>query len=251
MESGRVILQVRALQKSFGGVRAVDGVDLSVPEGGVYSVIGPNGSGKTTLFNVITGFHQLDGGTVIFKGEDITGLSAEVISRKGISRAFQRTSFFRRLSALENVRISALSRAGKRWDIFSVARKLATEEALGILDAVGLYAQAERTADTLAHGDQRRLELGICLAAQPTLVLLDEPTSGVSPEETQALVELIRKLSKERGLTVVLIEHDMDVVFSVSQRIIVMHQGKFIAEGNPEDIRQNEEVQMIYLGEQR
>lgn len=244
-----MILEIEGLQKHFGGVQAVNRIDLTVRKGELHSVIGPNGSGKTTLFHLISGFHRSDGGRVLFNGEDITNLRAERIWQKGIARVFQRTSLFRRLSVMENVRVAILSRAGKRWDFFSQASKLATEETLKVLDAVGLSPQRATIADTLAHGDQRRLELAICLAGGPKLMLLDEPTSGVSPEEVFGMVELIGKMNREQGFSILFIEHDMDVVFSISHTISVMHQGNIIAQGKPEEIRNNDEVQRIYLGE--
>lgn len=244
-----IILEAKGLTKSFGGVKATDKVNLAVQRGHVHAIIGPNGAGKTTLFNLITGYIRPDSGRVIFKGEDITKLAPWQICRKGIARSFQRVNIYPRLSVLENVRVAVLSQRRKCLSFFSPAKRMFGDQVLEILDSVGLSEQAAMSAGSLAHGDQKRLELAIALGNEPELLLLDEPTAGMSPEETRDTVELIEALAGERGLTVLFTEHDMAVVFSISKRITVMHQGAIIADGEPEEVRRNKAVQKIYLGE--
>ena len=243
------ILKVEGLKKHFGGVRAVDGVDFSLRKGGISSIIGPNGAGKTSLFNLLTGHLPPDEGTVIFKGEPITRLSPHQICRRGIGRSFQRINIFSRLPVFVNVQVAVLSQQGKSLDLFSPARNLARPETLQILESVGLHELAGHTAGSLSHGDQKRVELAIALANNPDLLLLDEPTAGMSPQETASSIDLIERVTRERGLTLLFTEHDMDMVFSVSQTVTVMHQGRIIASGTPEEVKANENAQRVYLGE--
>jgi len=244
-----MILQVERLSKSFGGVMAVADVNFSIEKGEISSIIGPNGAGKTTLFNLITSYTSPDSGMVIFKGEDICRLPPERIQRKGLSRTFQITSIFGKLTAFENVQTAIISARRRSLNCFSLSRRLFRNQTLDILDSVGLSDQAERTANVLAHGDQRRLEIGIAIASEPELLLLDEPASGLAIDESAGIIELIERLARERGMTLIFIEHDMNVVFAISEKIRVMNFGKIIADGNPEEIRENKEVQRIYLGE--
>jgi branched-chain amino acid transport system ATP-binding protein len=242
-------LQIQGLNKAFGGLKALHNVSFVAEEGLVTSVIGPNGAGKTTLFNVITGHLQADGGKVLYKGEDLTNLPPHKVVRKGIARSFQIVNIFPKLTVFENVQVALISRLGKSPNFISPARDLGREEITEILDTVGLDGQAGSLAETLSYGDQRIMEIAIALASKPALLLLDEPTAGMGPQETYATVELIRSLIKKQGLTILLVEHDMDVVFSVSDAIVVMHQGEVIANGKPSEVKQNETVIKTYLGE--
>jgi branched-chain amino acid transport system ATP-binding protein len=237
------------LRKHFGGVQAVDGVNLAVPEGDLRAIIGPNGAGKTTLFNLITGDLLHDSGQIFFQGREISGLAPQDLCRRGLARTFQITSIFRRLTALENVQTALLTHHGRHHDIWSPARRLYREEAMMLLDRVGLAAQAAKPSGTLAHGDQRRLELALALASDPQLLMLDEPTAGMAPKERHELMALAAAIAGDAGLTIVFTEHDMDVVFAVAKRISVMHQGGVIAEGTPLEVRADPEVQRVYLGQ--
>lgn len=242
-------MRVERVAKSFNGFKAVDGANLTVEKGQVVAVIGPNGAGKTTLFNLITGHLRPDAGRITFKGEEIAGLPAHRICHKGIARSFQLINIFPRLTVFQNVQVSVLARAGKSGDLFRPVKKMATEETMAILEQVGLAAQANRVSGSLSYGDQKVLEIAIALGNRPELLLLDEPTAGMSPEETAATIALVYHLARSQGLTILFTEHDLDVVFSIAQKIMVMHQGRSIAEGKPDEVRANEEVQRAYLGE--
>jgi len=244
-----LVLQTSALRKRFGGVHAVNGVDLAVPPGDLRAIIGPNGAGKTTLFNLITGDIAHDTGQIYFSGEEVSGLAPNHLCRRGMGRTFQVTSIFRRLTALENVQTAFLSHHQRQFNIFAPARRLYRDEALGMLERVGLREQAAKPSGILAHGDQRRLELAIALASAPRLLLLDEPTAGMAPRERHEIMALVAGIAADTGLTVVFTEHDMDVVFAVAQRITVLHQGAVLAEGVPADVRANGDVQRVYLGQ--
>jgi branched-chain amino acid transport system ATP-binding protein len=242
------LLEIENLMKAFGGFQATDGVNLAVEKGSLRSLIGPNGAGKTTIFNQITGYLVPDSGRITFKGEEITGLLPYQISRKGITRAFQIINIFPRLAVLESVQLAILAKRGHTLKFFSPAARMVREEAMGVLETVGLAEKAGYLAKELSHGEQRTLEMALALAGEPELLLLDEPMAGMSPFERVKATELIQKIHDERGLTVLFCEHDMDVVFSISEKITVLHQGRVIAEGKPEDIKNNEEVNMVYLG---
>jgi branched-chain amino acid transport system ATP-binding protein len=244
-----VIFQARGLRKHFGGVKAVDGVDLALQRGELRAIIGPNGAGKTTLFNLLTGHLRRDAGEIYFHGEDISRLPPHQVSRKGIGRTFQITSIFRRMSALENVQVALMTHRRRHFNLFAPAKRLYREEALALLERVGLRDQAAKPGGILAHGDQRRLELAIALAGQPTLLMLDEPTAGMAPQERQEIMQLVERIGRAEQLTVLFTEHDMDIVFAVAERLTVMHQGRVIAEGTPEAVRADLEVQRVYLGE--
>jgi len=244
-----MLLKIESLMKAFGGFQATDGVNLSVENGSLCSLIGPNGAGKTTLFNQITGYLVPDSGRIAFKDEEITGLHPYEISRKGITRAFQIINIFPRLTVMESVQLAILARRGQTLKCFAPARKMVWEEAMGVLGTVGLAERSETLARELSHGDQRVLELALALAGEPELLLLDEPMAGMSPFERVKVTELIQKIHQDRGLTVLFCEHDMDVVFGISERVTVLHQGRVIAEGKPEDIKKNEEVHLVYLGQ--
>lgn len=243
------MLRIEGIQKSFGGFMAVNGANLEVQKSEIVAVIGPNGAGKTTLFNLITGIIKPDGGRVIFKEEEITGLPAYRICKKGMSRSFQVVNIFSRLTVFENVQIAVLSRHGKTFNLFSPSRKLLIEETSDILQSVGLTDKGHSVSGSLSHGDQKALEIAIALGGHPELLILDEPTAGLSPEETIRCIDLIKRLSADLGLTILFCEHDMELVFAIANRIMVMVRGKSIIQGLPADVRCNREVQDAYLGE--
>jgi branched-chain amino acid transport system ATP-binding protein len=246
-----MILRAEKLHKSFGGLTAVYDVNLQIQEKELVSIIGPNGAGKTTLFNLLTGHLPADSGRIFFQEKEITRLPPHTISRMGIGRSFQRLNIFPRLSAFENIQVAVFSAQRQSRNLFSRASKLARRETEAILDSVGLLDKKEVKGGLLAHGDQKRLEMGIALAVEPNLLLLDEPTQGMSPRESAEITRLIQKLVKEKGLTLIFVEHDMNVVFGISDNIKVLHQGRIIFEGKPEEVKNNEEVQRIYLGEEK
>ena len=243
-----MMLEVEGLTKSFGGLLAVNDVSFKIKEKELSAIIGPNGAGKTTLFNLLTGEIRPDSGRIIFNGKDITRLPSHTICRGGVARSFQRLNIFPRLSAFENVQVALFSAQRKSGNLFSRAEKMAREETGEILESVGLYDKQGVRAGLLAHGDQKRLELAIALASQPELLLLDEPTAGMSPKETIEAVELIRKEVKDRGLSLIFVEHDMSVVFGIADNIKVMYQGRMIFQGEPGEARAHDKVQSIYLG---
>jgi branched-chain amino acid transport system ATP-binding protein len=230
-------------------VRAVSGVDLTMPKGEIRALIGPNGAGKTTFFNMLTGQLTADAGEVRFKGERLSGLPPHAVWRRGVSRTFQITATFATLTALDNVRVARLSHLGKTYAMLESARGLQADEARALLDQVGLAGQADRVAAVLAYGDLKKLELAVALANDPEVLLLDEPTAGMAPAERGALMALAERIARARGLTVLFTEHDMDVVFAVADRIMVLHQGRVIAEGPPASVRADALVQRVYLGE--
>jgi branched-chain amino acid transport system ATP-binding protein len=244
------LLTTQDLCRNFGGVAALHQVSLSFAEKTLHSVIGPNGAGKTTLFNVITGRLPASSGRVTYRGKEITGLLPHEIVRLGICRTFQRSSIFPGLTVHENVRIAKQIPMGGSHRILSARESLTEVTTLtdAILERLGLLDQKWTLASNLSHGDQRLLEIGVALAGGPELLLLDEPTAGMSPRETERTTRLIRELARE--VAVVLVEHDMDVVMSISDRISVMHQGAIIAEGTPAEIQTNEQVKEAYLGKE-
>jgi len=244
------LLAVRGLRKRFGGLVATDGVDLDVAEGETLAVIGPNGAGKTTLIGQLSGDLVPDAGSIRFAGTDITALAAPARSRRGLARSFQITSIFRDFTALDNVALAAQAHAGHSFRFWRPAREEAAlrAPARAILEQVGLGARGDALAGTLAHGEQRQLEIAMALATRPRLLLLDEPVAGMGTDESQRMVQLLRTLRSRH--TLVLVEHDMDVVFALADRISVMVYGRVIASGAPEAIRVNPEVRRAYLGEE-
>jgi branched-chain amino acid transport system ATP-binding protein len=242
------MLRVQDLQKSFDDFKAVNGANLTVERGQLVAVIGPNGAGKTTLFNLITGQLQSDGGKIIFKDKNISRLPPYEVCRRGIARSFQIANIFPRLSVFRNVQVSILAQQKLSNKLFRPARHLAVEETDRILESVGLADRKLDVAGSLSHGDKRTLEIAIALGNEPELLILDEPTAGMSPDETAATISLIQRLADEHGLTILFCEHDMEVIFNVAQSIMVMQQGRTIAQGKPEEVRQNIEVQEAYLG---
>jgi len=247
-----IILSIEGLRKSFGKFCAIDGVDLNIKSNIITSLIGPNGAGKTTLINLITGSLRPDKGKVFFKGDDITHLSPDKIVKKKITRSFQVMNIFPRLTVFQNIELPILPILGKSRAWFSGANNYpdVTEEVNKILEEVGLLDKRDVLAGELSHGDQRLLELAIALAPRPELCFLDEPSSGTNPVERAKVLELIKRLSVEEKITFVIVEHDMDVVLSLSDWIVVMNRGKILAEGEPGQIRENKEVREIYLGEE-
>ena len=242
------MLEVEAIGKSFDGFKAVDDARLRVEKGSVVAVIGPNGAGKTTLFHLITGQIAPNAGTIRFKGENIAGLPPHLVCRKGISRSYQVVNIFNRLTVFENVQVGVLSRRKKTFNFFRPAQTMAVSETRKILDSVGLLDKAEMTSGALSHGDQKVLEIAIALGNRPELLILDEPTAGMSPEETTVTLALMKRLSEDLGLTILLCEHDMPLVFSIASQIMVMQQGKTIIQSDPESVRNDTRVQDAYLG---
>lgn len=245
----RKILEVIGLNKSFGGLQAVNNFNFELFEGDRSAIIGPNGAGKTTLFNLLTGYHRADSGRILFDGIEITNYPSHKIANVGISRAFQITNIFPKLSVFENVRSAVQSQMGKAFDIFGRAAKIGTEETGNILYLCSLYERRTVLAGELSQGDKKKLELALALAGKPKLLLLDEPTAGMSLEETRETMELVDRLNEEFKLTALFTEHDMAVVFNHARRVTLLHNGEKVVEGTPEQVRMNETVQRIYLGE--
>jgi branched-chain amino acid transport system ATP-binding protein len=243
-----MFLRTEGITKDFGKLRAVNKVTLDIHNGDIHAIIGPNGAGKSTFFNLITGYHKATSGRVLFKGKEITHLPAYERCKLGITRSFQITSIYPKLTVYESVLMALLSHRKVTLNFFTPAQKFFKEEVWHILEDVGLTEQAHLTGDSISHGDKKRLELAITLGTEPELLLLDEPTCGMSAEETENTMNLIKKLSTERGLTILFTEHDMNVVFGIAKRISVLHQGTLIADGPPEEVRKSEEVQKVYLG---
>ncbi len=245
-------LRIENLCKSFGKLNAVDNLDLEVNQREVVALIGPNGAGKTTFFNIVTGLLKPDKGRILFRGEDITGLPPNKIVRKSVGRSFQISNVFKNLSVYKNVRIPVLARESKSFIFFWPVEALNTinKKTVEIIEKMGLKNLENQNADILSYGERRKLELGMAIAVKPMLLLLDEPTAGMNPMETENTMYLIKELSEKFGLTLIITEHDMKVVFSLAQRIVVMHHGKIVCQGAPEEIRENEMVRKIYLGEE-
>jgi branched-chain amino acid transport system ATP-binding protein len=245
-----VLLRTENLSRSFGSLVAVNRVNVAVQRGELRSIIGPNGAGKTTFFRLISGETAPTGGHIRFAGRDITGLPQHAVARLGVAKSYQITNVFPHLTVFENVRV-AVQGPRRAFDFWSRADRLGevSERAGVLLEMVGLAAKRGVLAAHLSHGEKRHLEIAIALAGDPALLLLDEPTAGMSPEETDATMVLIRQLAE--GRTVVLVEHKMKVVMRISDRITVLHQGEVLAEGTPEAIRANERVQQTYLGTAR
>ena len=243
------LLSVRALRKHFGGLLASDGIDLDVARGETHAVIGPNGAGKTTLIGQLAGDLRPDSGAIRFDDQDITRLDARLRARRGLARSFQVTTIFRDFSALDNVTLAVQAHSGHSFRFWRAARTESAlrEPARAALDAVGLGKRADVRASSLAHGEQRQLEIAMALATEPRLLLLDEPVAGMGPEESQRMIRFLATLKVR--VTIVLVEHDMDAVFTLADHISVMVYGRIIATGTPAEIRGNEQVRGAYLGE--
>ncbi|SHJ08781.1 branched-chain amino acid transport system ATP-binding protein [Desulfatibacillum alkenivorans DSM 16219] len=247
-----MIIKAEKLTKKFGGLVAVDQVDFTLAAGEFKSIIGPNGAGKTTLFNLIAGAEPVDGGRILFQGDEITNLPQERIARMGVVKTCQTSQFFPSLSVMQNLSVAAQPPSSWRslWRGKGLAQKT-LRQAKAVLKQVGLESAADCPAEALSHGERRYLDLGLALAANPKVLLLDEPTAGMSPAETRQAARLIKHLAQEFSLSVILVEHDMGVVMEVSDRVLVMNEGRIFAEGAPQEIRRNPDVQRIYLGKGR
>jgi branched-chain amino acid transport system ATP-binding protein len=250
MPAQRPLLMTQQLRKSFGETRAVDGIDFVVQEGEVLALVGSNGAGKTSLVNLISGLLQPDSGLIFFRGREITHLSVYERIKAGIARSFQLVNLFDHLTAFENVRLSLLSRQGKTQRLFHlVDRDRGVRlEALEVLDRFGLEDKSHLLAGGLAQGERKLLDVAVAYALRPTFLLLDEPTSGVSTREKGTIMATLSEVVKSGRITAVIIEHDMDVVFTYAARIVMMHQGRILADGTPDEIRRNEEVANTLLG---
>ena len=244
-----MILSTTSLTKRFGSFTAVNDVDLVVAEGTVHSIIGPNGAGKTTLFRLLTGVHPPTSGRVTFEGDEIGGSKPHTIARKGLVQSFQLTSVFPRLTVLESVQAAIIAPTRRPLDLITRYHRSVEGEARDLLERVGLGPVAGSQAKSLSHGDQRALDIALALATKPKLLLLDEPTAGMSPAETHKTTDLVSELNRTTGLTILFSEHDMDVVWGISHRVTVLHQGAIIAEGGVSDVQANPEVMAVYLGE--
>ena len=243
------ILEVTGLDKRFGGVHVTRNVNFSMEEGEQSAIIGPNGAGKSTLMNLLTGYHLPDAGTVRFAGRDITGLPAHVIVRMGVSRAFQVSNIFPRMTVFENVRSAVHAQMGESYNLFGRASRIGiagTEETLALC---GLESRRDVVAGELAQGEKKRLELAIALAGKPKLLFLDEPTAGMSVDEARGTMDLVDRLNRELRLTVLFTEHDMAIVFNHARRLTLLHRGEIVVQGTPEEVRANETAQKVYLGE--
>lgn len=248
VQSSPVILRTRGVGRLFGKFVALRDISAEFTKGAITSIIGPNGAGKSTYFNLLSGALAPSSGVVEFEGKDVTGLPQHQFAHMGIAKSFQITNVFPQLSTRENIRIG-LQALVSRYDLWRSRARLRelTEQADELLALVGLWEARDRMAKTLAHGEQRALEIGMALASRPRLLLLDEPTAGMSPEETRVMMGLIVKLAAER--TVILVEHKMKLVLGISDRVLVLHHGELLAEGTPQEVRQNEAVKRVYLGQ--
>lgn len=241
-----LILEAESLDRSFGGIHAVNNVSLRIPRGSLHAIIGPNGSGKTTLFNLITGHTRPSSGRVIFDGQDITAMPYSKVARMGLAKSYQITTVFPLLTVFENVRIAAQA-AAHAYVFWRPADRIraVTDHADEVLERIGLADERDAVASNLSHGDQRRLDLAIALATSPRLLLLDEPTAGMSPADTAATVDLVRELN--RDVSILMIEHKMDVILNIADTITVLHQGETLFEGPPAEVKSHPKVQDVYL----
>jgi branched-chain amino acid transport system ATP-binding protein len=243
------MLEVHAVSKAFAGFTAVDAVDFSIGHREIAAVIGPNGAGKSTFFNLITGHLKPDTGRVVLKGRDITGAAPHRICLMGMGRSFQRTNIFPKLTVFENVQAAFITHRRRGSNFWSLSDSLYRPETEALLASLGLADKADAVSGALSHGNQKQVELGIALACDPEILLLDEPTAGMSAAETRETIRLLERIAAERSLTLLFTEHDMEVVFSIAQKIAVLHQGRLIAQGNPETVQRNADVRRVYLGE--
>lgn len=244
-----MFLQIKNLQKTFGRLMAVYNVNLNVDEGERLAVIGPNGAGKSTFFNLLSGYYSPDAGEILFKGRNLSRLSADKIVRRGVGRSFQIVNIYPELSVFESVQMTLIVGRRKSFNLFSSAEKLFRKETEEILGKVGLQDLARVPGGLLSHGDKKRLEIGMVLANNSQLILLDEPTAGMAPDERLATMALINDLAEKEKLTLLFTEHDMSIVFGWAKRIAVMVQGQIIADGQPTRIKEDPQVRKVYLGE--
>ena len=244
------MLKTQNLHKKFDGFKAVTAIDFEITEGKRHAIIGPNGAGKTTFFNLITGHLQPSQGEVFYKGDLITGLPPHRIVKLGLARSFQRINIYPRMTGFQNVQVALIAQHGRQLHFFTPAHNLYNNETNELLALVDLLKEGNGVAGELAYGKQKQLELAISLAADPELLLLDEPTAGMSPSETGDSIKLINDIARRRSLTLLFTEHDMNVVFGIADQITVLHHGEILASGTPEDVRANNEVRRVYLGEE-
>ncbi|KPJ75060.1 MAG: hypothetical protein AMJ54_16010 [Deltaproteobacteria bacterium SG8_13] len=246
------LLQIENLNKSFGRVQAAVNINLTLEEGVLTSVIGPNGAGKSTLINMLSGSLPADSGRIVFQGMDITNMPIHRRVRLGLSRSFQVVNVFPEMTVFDNIQLPALAVRNRSRRLFgSLANETAVHREVNeILELIGLSAEAGTTASALSHGDERVLEVGIAMAARPKLLFLDEPTAGMNPLERERVLKNIRRLSEQGRTTFVIVEHDMDIVFSLSQRVIVLHYGEVIGDGTTAEVKSNSRVREVYLGEE-
>ena len=242
------LLRVRGLGKSFGGVHAVDGIDFDLAAGELLAFIGPNGAGKSTTFNLINGQLRADSGTVTLDGQNLLGLSPRAICKLGVARTFQIAQTFSSLTVIENVQMSVLSHHRQVYSFWKRAGDAYQKESMALLEQVGLGDQAKKPTSALSYGDIKRLELAMALAGCPRLLLMDEPTAGMGASERHALMSLTQSLATEKGIAVLFTEHSMDVVFAFANRVLVLARGRLIADGSPEQVREDTKVQQVYLG---
>jgi branched-chain amino acid transport system ATP-binding protein len=243
------MLEVKNLKKSFSGFVATNDVSFTVDKQQIFAIIGPNGAGKSTLFNLITGHLRPDTGTVILDGRDITGTAPHKICKMGMARSFQRTNIFAKLTVYENIQAAFIAYGGQSLNMWGVSERKFRDKTEAMIASLSLESVAGSIAGELSHGAQKQVELGIALAGEPSILLLDEPTAGMSAQETHESISLLAKIASERALTLLFTEHDMSVVFRIAQKIAVLHQGRIIASGTPDEVRNNPEVRRVYLGE--
>jgi branched-chain amino acid transport system ATP-binding protein len=250
-KSGNPILELRGIYKDFDGLEVLFGINLGIQQGERHAIIGPNGAGKSTLFNIITGKYLPSKGNIFFKGQDVTGTSPYRLNRRGLARSFQITNIFRTMTVFQNVRNAVLSKNKIRYNLFSRLDRMKHihDQTEKVLEQIGLLERKDVMAGLLSYGQQRSLEIGLTIATEPELILLDEPTAGMSTEETREAVQLIERVTQ--GRTLVIVEHDMEVVFSLADRVSVIYYGEVLASGPPDEIRQNQKVKDAYLGEEQ
>jgi branched-chain amino acid transport system ATP-binding protein len=250
-KSANPILEMQDVYKDFDGLEVLFGINLGIQQGERHAVIGPNGAGKSTIFNIITGKYVPSRGKIFFKGQDVTGTSPYKLNRHGLARSFQITNIFRTMTVFQNVRNAILSKNKIRYNMFSRLDRMKdiNDQTERVLEQIGLLDRKDVTAGLLSYGQQRALEIGLTIATEPELILLDEPTAGMSSEETREAVKLIGRVTQ--GKTLIIVEHDMEVVFSLADRITVIYYGEVLASGPPDEIRQNQKVKDAYLGEEK
>lgn len=247
----QALLQVKNLGKSFGGVKAVDGISFDLAPGELLAMIGPNGAGKSTTFNMLNGQLRADQGSILLQGQELAGCKPRAVWRQGVGRTFQIAETFASLSVVENVQMALLSHDGLLWSMWRRAADHRRGDALALLEQVGMKSQADRPCNVLAYGDVKRVELAMAVANSPKLLLMDEPTAGMAPQERKDLMALTQELVVQRGMAVLFTEHSMDVVFAYADRVMVLARGRLIAQGKPQEIRDHSEVQAVYFGSGR